>query len=166
MVYHRKGSGNLRINWPNDCYFRTLCSTNNTANSSVSNSGNDILSKMRRVRMGIPRHAFPVKPRLVSISLTQFRFITLYLLAFYVIFECVLNVFAEVTRFADRGFYDAWWNSTTWDQVPLSKFVFFSVLNYSSSQENGINQYTYFFFVMFIIPQSQPSVFQKQTPRS
>ena len=45
------------------------------------------------------------------------RFITLYLLAFYVIFECVLNVFAEVTRFADRGFYDAWWNSTTLDQV-------------------------------------------------
>src|SRR5271170_1149490 len=50
------------------------------------------------------------------------RFITLYLLAFYVIFECVLNVFAEVTRFADRGFYDAWWNSTTWDQVtPMPK---------------------------------------------
>jgi sterol O-acyltransferase len=47
------------------------------------------------------------------------RFITLYLLAFYVIFECVLNVFAEITRFADRGFYDAWWNSTTWDQVLL-----------------------------------------------
>src|SRR5271154_2305735 len=44
------------------------------------------------------------------------RFITLYLLSFYVIFECVLNAFAEVTRFADRGFYDAWWNSTTWDQ--------------------------------------------------
>jgi len=48
------------------------------------------------------------------------RFITLYLLAFYVIFECVLNVFAEVTRFADRGFYDAWWNSVTWDQVLLT----------------------------------------------
>jgi sterol O-acyltransferase len=48
---------------------------------------------------------------------TDVSFITLYLLAFYVIFECVLNVFAEVTRFADRGFYDAWWNSVTWDQV-------------------------------------------------
>jgi sterol O-acyltransferase len=44
------------------------------------------------------------------------RFITLYLLSFYAIFECVLNAFAEITRFADRGFYDAWWNSTTWDQ--------------------------------------------------
>jgi sterol O-acyltransferase len=53
----------------------------------------------------------------VVIGRSNGRFITLYLLAFYVIFECVLNVFAEVTRFADRGFYDAWWNSTTWDQV-------------------------------------------------
>ena len=56
--------------------------------------------------------------RLFNVSMeADYRFITLYLLAFYVIFECVLNVFAEVTRFADRGFYDAWWNSTTWDQV-------------------------------------------------
>ena len=56
--------------------------------------------------------------RLFNVSVeADYRFITLYLLAFYVIFECVLNVFAEVTRFADRGFYDAWWNSTTWDQV-------------------------------------------------
>lgn len=30
--------------------------------------------------------------------------------------ECVLNVLAEVTRFADRGFYGDWWNSTSWDQ--------------------------------------------------
>ena len=51
------------------------------------------------------------------------RFITLYLLAFYAIFECVLNAFAEVTRFADRGFYDAWWNSTTWDQVRHPKAI-------------------------------------------
>lgn len=59
-----------------------------------------------------------VKCRRIEFVETDNRFITLYLLAFYVIFECVLNVFAEVTRFADRGFYDAWWNSTTWDQVP------------------------------------------------
>ena len=57
-----------------------------------------------------PRPGFP----------SDSRFITLYLLAFYVIFECVLNGFAEVTRFADRGFYDAWWNSVTWDQVLLA----------------------------------------------
>jgi sterol O-acyltransferase len=38
------------------------------------------------------------------------------LLAWYVIWECVLNVLAEVTRFADRGFYGDWWNSVSWDQ--------------------------------------------------
>lgn len=38
------------------------------------------------------------------------------LLAWYVIWECLLNVLAEVTRFADRGFYGDWWNSTSWDQ--------------------------------------------------
>ena len=38
------------------------------------------------------------------------------LLTWYLIWECILNVLAEVTRFADRGFYGDWWNSTTWDQ--------------------------------------------------
>ncbi|KAL9063046.1 MAG: hypothetical protein Q9157_008458 [Trypethelium eluteriae] len=33
------------------------------------------------------------------------------LLTWYVIWECVLNVLAELTCFADRGFYGAWWNS-------------------------------------------------------
>ncbi|KAF2108324.1 MBOAT, membrane-bound O-acyltransferase family-domain-containing protein [Lophiotrema nucula] len=39
-----------------------------------------------------------------------------YMLAWYVIWECVLNVLAELTSFADRGFYGDWWNSTSWDQ--------------------------------------------------
>ncbi|KAF2457446.1 MBOAT, membrane-bound O-acyltransferase family-domain-containing protein [Lineolata rhizophorae] len=38
------------------------------------------------------------------------------LLAWYVIWECALNVLAELTRFADRGFYGDWWNSVSWDQ--------------------------------------------------
>jgi sterol O-acyltransferase len=38
------------------------------------------------------------------------------LLAWYVIWECVLNVLAEVTKFADRGFYGDWWNSVSFDQ--------------------------------------------------
>jgi len=38
------------------------------------------------------------------------------LLSWYVIWECCLNVLAEVTRFADRGFYGDWWNSVSWDQ--------------------------------------------------
>ncbi|TIC70439.1 MBOAT-domain-containing protein [Wallemia mellicola] len=31
-------------------------------------------------------------------------------------FECICNAFAELTRFADREFYQDWWNATTWDQ--------------------------------------------------
>ncbi|PSK56957.1 hypothetical protein B9Z65_6581 [Elsinoe australis] len=38
------------------------------------------------------------------------------LLSWYVIWECILNVLAEVTRFADRGFYGDWWNSVSFDQ--------------------------------------------------
>ncbi|TKA23157.1 hypothetical protein B0A50_07187 [Salinomyces thailandicus] len=38
------------------------------------------------------------------------------LLTWYLIWECILNVLAEITRFADRGFYGDWWNSVTWDQ--------------------------------------------------
>ena len=32
------------------------------------------------------------------------------LLTWYLIWECVLNVLAELTGFADRGFYGEWWN--------------------------------------------------------
>lgn len=38
------------------------------------------------------------------------------LMTWYVLWECVLNVLAEITLFADRGFYGDWWNSTSWDQ--------------------------------------------------
>ncbi|SMQ51700.1 unnamed protein product [Zymoseptoria tritici ST99CH_1A5] len=38
------------------------------------------------------------------------------LLTWYLIWECILNVLAELTCFADRGFYGDWWNSTTFDQ--------------------------------------------------
>ncbi|ORZ32153.1 MBOAT, membrane-bound O-acyltransferase family-domain-containing protein [Catenaria anguillulae PL171] len=43
-------------------------------------------------------------------------FMICYLMTFYIIFECVANGFAELTRFADRSFYDDWWNSCTFDQ--------------------------------------------------
>jgi sterol O-acyltransferase len=31
-------------------------------------------------------------------------------------FECVCAGFAELSYFADREFYQDWWNSTSWDQ--------------------------------------------------
>lgn len=51
-----------------------------------------------------------------SFSDLLFPFMLEYLLSWYVIWECVLNLLAELTRFEDRGFYNAWWNSTSWDQ--------------------------------------------------
>ncbi|SOV01898.1 related to acyl-CoA sterol acyltransferase [Ustilago sp. UG-2017a] len=36
-----------------------------------------------------------------------------YLLIFYIMFECICNCFAELTRFADREFYLDWWNATS-----------------------------------------------------
>ncbi|KAJ4302543.1 Sterol O-acyltransferase 2 (Sterol-ester synthase 2) [Collariella sp. IMI 366227] len=45
-----------------------------------------------------------------------FPFMMEYLLTWYLIWETILNFVAELTRFADRYFYDAWWNSVSWDQ--------------------------------------------------
>jgi len=39
-----------------------------------------------------------------------------YMLVFYLVFDCICNGFAELTRFADREFYKDWWNSTTMDE--------------------------------------------------
>lgn len=38
------------------------------------------------------------------------------ILSWYLIFESLLNVLAELTHFADRGFYGDWWNSESFDQ--------------------------------------------------
>ncbi|KAG6015293.1 hypothetical protein E4U54_003782 [Claviceps lovelessii] len=45
-----------------------------------------------------------------------FPFMMEYLLVWYLIWETILNILAELTHFADRSFYDAWWNSVSWDQ--------------------------------------------------
>eukprot|EP00656_Telonema_subtile_P000499 TRINITY_DN10233_c0_g1_i1.p1 TRINITY_DN10233_c0_g1~~TRINITY_DN10233_c0_g1_i1.p1 ORF type:complete len:390 (-),score=73.64 TRINITY_DN10233_c0_g1_i1:72-1241(-) len=37
-------------------------------------------------------------------------------LGFYLIFDCILCSFAELSRFADREFYRDWWNSTTFEE--------------------------------------------------
>lgn len=49
-----------------------------------------------------------------SISMLLFPFMITFLLVFLVIFEYVLGAFAEITCFADRHFYNDWWNSTDW----------------------------------------------------
>ncbi|KAG8427570.1 Sterol O-acyltransferase 2 (Sterol-ester synthase 2), variant 2 [Metarhizium acridum] len=48
-----------------------------------------------------------------------FPFMMEYLLVWYLIWETILNVLAELTYFADRSFYDAWWNSGMFASIPL-----------------------------------------------
>jgi uncharacterized membrane protein YeaQ/YmgE (transglycosylase-associated protein family) len=49
-------------------------------------------------------------------------------LGFYAFFHCFLNACAEMARFADRNFYQDWWNSTNLDEfwrkwnVPMHEF--------------------------------------------
>ncbi|KYR01982.1 membrane bound O-acyl transferase family protein [Tieghemostelium lacteum] len=50
---------------------------------------------------------------LIQLSLPS---MSLWMLGFYGVFHCLLNIFAELTRFADREFYQDWWNATTFDQ--------------------------------------------------
>lgn len=53
----------------------------------------------------------------------------IWLAGFFALFQSFLNALAEVTRFADRNFYDDWWNSTnlqsywsTWNK-PVYHFM-------------------------------------------
>ncbi|KAF4592190.1 sterol O-acyltransferase [Ophiocordyceps camponoti-floridani] len=84
-------------------------------------------------------------PRLLSDML--FPFMMEYLLAWYLIWETVLNVLAELTRFADRTFYGPWWNSVSWDQFardwnrPVHFFLLRHVYH-SSISSMKVNKHT------------------------
>jgi sterol O-acyltransferase len=41
-------------------------------------------------------------------------FMCVYIMVFYLIFDCICNAFAELTCFADREFYGDWWNSASY----------------------------------------------------
>jgi len=43
-------------------------------------------------------------------------FMLCYIAMFYMIFELICNIVAELTYFADRQFYQDWWNSVTFDE--------------------------------------------------
>jgi len=40
---------------------------------------------------------------------------SLWMLNFYIVFHCILNIVAEVTLYADREFYQDWWNAERFD---------------------------------------------------
>jgi sterol O-acyltransferase len=76
-------------------------------------------------------------------SFLLFPFMITFLLVFLVIWEYLLNAFAELTCFADRHFYSDWWNSSDWLEfsrewnIPVYHFlrrhVYFSSRTYFSN---------------------------------
>ena len=67
----------------------------------------------------------------------------IFLLVFLVIWEYLLGAFAEITCFADRNFYEDWWNSSDWLEfsrewnIPVYHFlrrhVYFASRQYTSN---------------------------------
>ncbi|KAF8492490.1 MBOAT, membrane-bound O-acyltransferase family-domain-containing protein [Gautieria morchelliformis] len=64
----------------------------------------------------LPLTPTPEQSFLRSLLDLSLPFMLCYLLLFYLIFECICNGFAELSRFADRQFYEDWWNATSWDE--------------------------------------------------
>jgi sterol O-acyltransferase len=52
-----------------------------------------------------------------------FPFMLTQLMVFFIIFECICNGFAELTRFADRNFYDDWWNRSDFEYPASTLFT-------------------------------------------
>lgn len=66
-------------------------------------------------------------------------FLLQYLFTFFIIWEFILNVVAELSRFADRDFYGPWWSCTDWGEFariwnrPVHKFLLRHVYHSSIS---------------------------------
>lgn len=66
-------------------------------------------------------------------------FLLQYLFTFFIIWEFILNVIAELSRFADRDFYGPWWSCTDWGEFariwnrPVHKFLLRHVYHSSIS---------------------------------
>ncbi|KAG0263374.1 hypothetical protein BG011_008896 [Mortierella polycephala] len=58
----------------------------------------------------------PTISPLRALVLLLIPFMMNYLMIFYIIFECICNAFAELSRFADRSFYEDWWNCVSFDE--------------------------------------------------
>lgn len=72
-----------------------------------------------------------------------------YLLTFYLIWHVILNLIAELTRYADRDFYGHWWSLLDWEEFsrlwnkPVHKFLLrhvyhSSISAFSLSKTSGI----------------------------
>lgn len=84
-----------------------------------------------------------------------FPFVLEYIMSWYVIWEVILNLLGEVTYFADREFYSAWWNSVSWDQFardwnrPVHNFLLRHVYH-SSISAMKVNKHTATLITFFL----------------
>lgn len=102
----------------------------------------------------VEHYIIPVMMNMKNISFVScllqllFPFMVCYLMVFYIIFECIANAFAELSRFADREFYSDWWNSSSFDQFarkwnkPVHEFLLRhiyleSINTYKLSKQNA-----------------------------
>lgn len=80
--------------------------------------------------------------------------ITIWLLGFFVIFQSMLNLLAEITQFADRDFYQDWWNAgclgTYWRDwnKPVANYLRRHI--YSPLRKHGVNSTLAGLVVFFI----------------
>ncbi|KAB5577561.1 MBOAT family protein, partial [Coniochaeta sp. 2T2.1] len=108
--------------------------------------------KMKEAGMPLAQR-FQAFPWMLSDLLFPFMFE--YLMAWYLIWETILNFLAEVTYFADRTFYDAWWNSVSWDQFardwnrPVHNFLLRHVYH-SSISALKVNKHTATLITFFL----------------
>lgn len=113
-----------------------------------------VMETVRMKEVGMPlAQRFRAFPWMLSDLLLPFMME--YLLSWYLIWETILNFLAEVTYFADRTFYDAWWNSVSWDQFardwnrPVHNFLLRHVYH-SSISALKVNKHTATLITFFL----------------
>eukprot|EP00033_Pygsuia_biforma_P001812 GCRY01002025.1.p1 GENE.GCRY01002025.1~~GCRY01002025.1.p1 ORF type:complete len:399 (-),score=23.49 GCRY01002025.1:227-1423(-) len=80
--------------------------------------------------------------------------IYIWLLGFYIVFHLYLNIWAEITRFADSRFYLDWWNATTliefWHRWNLPVHCFLKQHIYQPLQHSGCSRMMSSVLVFFV----------------
>ncbi|KAK3322268.1 MBOAT, membrane-bound O-acyltransferase family-domain-containing protein [Apodospora peruviana] len=80
--------------------------------------------------------------------------LVIWLAGFFALFQSFLNALAEVTRFADRSFYDEWWNSESlgmyWRTWNKPVYQYFKRHVYSPMRSRGWSSQTASFCVFVV----------------
>lgn len=107
------------------------------------------------------RYLIPIMRQSVHVSFARallqliWPMLICYVLVFFILFESICNLLAELTCFGDREFYHDWWNSTTWAEFsrkwnrPVHEFllrhVYYQSLNRFNLSKSGASTATFFF---------------------